>query len=138
VIRFRVQKLSFFFDYGFLIAAFSYLLVGLIVMHLEVLDRMCFITALQSRVEGVIPPPDWIQMSFQFHKWVTVCNMLAWCAVMSVKFSFMFFFKKLIDRLPSLNIYWWFLVVYSTACWGYGISVYYIGCPYYFDLRERT
>lgn len=77
VILFWIQKLSFSLDDGFLFFGFECLLVSLAVLYLEVLDRMYFITALQNGVEGVVPPPDWMQISFHFHKWVTVCNMSA-------------------------------------------------------------
>ncbi|KAF1345620.1 hypothetical protein EJ07DRAFT_160596 [Lizonia empirigonia] len=49
---------------------------------------------------------------------------------MAVKFSFMFFFKKLIGRLPTLTIYWWIIFAYNVIVLGYGASVYYVVCPY--------
>jgi hypothetical protein len=137
IIRFSVLKLSFSADDGFLLIAFGLLVCSLVVMYTEVIDRMYLIVALQTGVPGVVPPPDWMQVSFHFHKWVTVCGMLAWTSVVAVKFSFLCFFKKLIDRVPLLNYYWWVVVVFNLACLGYGIAIWYVGCPYYFDLRER-
>jgi len=138
IIRFRMQKQPFSVDDGFLLVALGLLLSSLIIMYWQIMDRMYLIVALQRGVPGVIPPPDWMQVSFHFHKWVTICGMLAWACVVAVKFSFLYFFKKLIDRLPALNYYWWFVVVFNIACLGYGIAIWYIGCPYFFDPRERT
>lgn len=132
-----MQKQPFSVDDGFLLVALGLLLSSLIIMYWQIIDRMYLIVALQRRVPGVIPPTDWMQISFHFHKWVTVCGMLAWACVVAVKFSFLYFFKKLIDRLPALNYYWWFVVTFNVACLGYGISIWYIGCPYFFDPRER-
>ncbi|KAH8701391.1 hypothetical protein GQ44DRAFT_664913 [Phaeosphaeriaceae sp. PMI808] len=136
IIRFRVQKQHFFSDDGFLLVALSGLIVAIVIMYREVIDRMYLVVSLQTGVKGVIPPDNWLEVSHQFHKWVTVCLMLSWCVVMAVKFSFLFFFKRLIDRIQSLCIYWWAVTIYNIGVLGYGVSVYYIGCPYYFDIRE--
>ncbi|KAF2710376.1 hypothetical protein K504DRAFT_476355 [Pleomassaria siparia CBS 279.74] len=135
VIRLHVQKVKFAADDGVLLVALCTLICSFVVVYTQVLDRMYLIIGLQAGL--VIPPPaDWMQISFQFHKWVTVSNMLGWTAVMTIKLSFMLFFKKLIDRLPVLNYYWWVLMAYQLGCFGYGLAVYYVGCPYYFDPRE--
>jgi hypothetical protein len=42
-----------------------------------------------------------------YFKWNNASMVLAWMAVYSVKFSFMFFFRKLTSRVRSLEIYWW-------------------------------
>ncbi|PLB45552.1 hypothetical protein P170DRAFT_478509 [Aspergillus steynii IBT 23096] len=103
LIRFRIQRQRPNVDDGLLAMALALLLISIGFMHEEVIDRMYFIVALQRKVEGVIPSPDWMQVSFQFHKWVTICLMMSWSAIMAVKFSFLFFFKRLIDRIRP----WW-------------------------------
>ncbi|KAF1839161.1 hypothetical protein BDW02DRAFT_643996 [Decorospora gaudefroyi] len=136
LVRFRMQKLPFSADDGLLLVALALVLISVILTHLQVLDRMYLVIGLQMGVQGIAVPTNWVDISYQFHKWVTVVNMCSWTAVIAVKFSFLFFFKKLIDRLPVLNCYWWFVVVFNLGCLGYGTAVYYIGCPYYFDPRE--
>ncbi|KAE8825672.1 hypothetical protein HRS9139_08782 [Pyrenophora teres f. teres] len=136
IIRFRMQKQPFSVDDGFLLVALGLLLSSIIIMYWQIMDRMYLIVALQRGVPGVVPPADWMQISFHFHKWVTICGMLAWSCVVAVKFSFLYFFEKLIDRLPALNYYWWFVVTFNVACLGYGIAIWYIGCPYFYDPRE--
>lgn len=93
---------------------------------------MYLIFALITRTPGVVPPPmeDLAKMSDDFRLNVTVTLILCWCTIMAVKFSFMFFFKKLIDRLPTLTIYWWVIFAYNIIVLGYGASVYYVVCPY--------
>lgn len=40
-------------------------------------------------------------------------------------------FKRLIDRIPSLVKYWWFVVAFNLAVTGYGASAYVIACPHF-------
>lgn len=42
-----------------------------------------------------------------YFKWYNASMVLTWTAIYSVKFSFMFFFRKLVSRVRSLEIYWW-------------------------------
>lgn len=42
-----------------------------------------------------------------YFKWHNASTVLAWMAVYLVKLSFMFFFRKLISRVKSLEICWW-------------------------------
>lgn len=137
VLRFWVQKQTFSLDDGFLFFAFACLLTAIVVVYKEVLHRMYYLIALQSGVPGVFPVPDALQIAYEFHKYVTVGNMTSWTAVMAVKFSFMCFFKKLIDRMPHMNKFWWVVILFHLACLGYGLASYYIGCPFYYDPRSR-
>lgn len=138
IIRFYVQKQKLLIDDGFLVIALGCLLTSLAAMYTEVLDRMYYIVELQNEAPGVTRTEDWLMIYHQFHKWVTICNMAGWCAVMAIKFSFLFFFRRLAERLQYFNYYCGFLIVYNIGCLGHGVAVYYIGCPFYFDDRERT
>ena len=60
---------------------------------------------------------------------------LAWFSISSVKLSFLFLFRKLIDRLRYMVIYWWVVLIYVLAVTGYGAATYILVCPYFFDLR---
>ena len=51
--------------------------------------------------------------------------------MMAVKFSFLALFRRLIDRIPSLMKYWWFVVAFNLAVTGYGASVYVVACPHF-------
>ncbi|KAL8994874.1 MAG: hypothetical protein Q9169_005272 [Polycauliona sp. 2 TL-2023] len=49
---------------------------------------------------------------------------------MFVKFSFLFLFRSLVQRIRALTIYWWIVTGFNVAVLGYGLSVYYVACPY--------
>ena len=40
-----------------------------------------------------------------------------------------FLFRKLMDRLPPLIIYWWFVVGFNGIISAYGAAVYIAACP---------
>ncbi|KAL8962257.1 MAG: hypothetical protein Q9193_001310 [Seirophora villosa] len=75
-------------------------------------------------------PPD-LNRVFEFRKLVTASLILTWVAMMAVKFSFLALFKRLIDRMPGLLRYWWFVVAFNLAVTGYGASVYVVACPHF-------
>ena len=75
-------------------------------------------------------PPD-LNRVFEFRKLVTASLILTWVAMMAVKFSFLALFRRLIDRIPSLMKYWWFVVAFNLAVTGYGASVYVVACPHF-------
>ncbi|KAF1343460.1 hypothetical protein EJ07DRAFT_130650 [Lizonia empirigonia] len=120
------------FDDGFLLIGLATLIAALVIFYTKVIEPMYLTFALITRTPGVVSPPveDLAKMSDDFRVNVTVTLILCWCTIMAVKFSFMFFFKKLIGRLPTLTIYWWIIFAYNVIVLGYGASVYYVVCPY--------
>ena len=40
---------------------------------------------------------------------------LWWLVLFPVKLAYLFFFRKLIDRLPRLKIYWWFMISFIVS-----------------------
>ena len=133
-IRLRIQK-QFSADDGFLIVAIGCLTCGQVIMYCLTIDKTYLVEALTFGFQGVAIPQDFLQQANAFHKWVTIALMLAWCAIMSIKFSFLFLFRRLIDRIQSLVIYWWAVMTFNVIVLGYGLSVYYVACPYYNDPR---
>ena len=81
--------------------------------------------------------PTFLEQSNIYHLRVTVVLMLSWCAIGSVKLSYLFLFRRLVDRLPRMMLYWWFALTFNLAVIGYGIAVYYVACPYYFTFQQR-
>ncbi|KAH8423132.1 uncharacterized protein LDX57_000888 [Aspergillus melleus] len=138
LIRFRVQRQLPNIDDLFLTLAIALLLISAGFLHEEVIDRMYLIASLQRQAkEGeVIPGPEWMQLASQFHKWITICSMTTWCTIMMVKFSFLFFFKRLIDFILRWWLYWIFVTLYNVGVLGYGVAIYYTSCPFFFDPRE--
>lgn len=124
-------------DDGFLLFAVCALITSFVIMYTVTVDDMYLAEAVTLHVEGVVLPPDLLPRLFDFRKWSTVILMLAWSAIVSVKLAFMFFFRNLIDRLRHLQRYWWVVLVFNIGVAGYGIAVYYVSCPYYYDTRAR-
>ena len=73
---------------------------------------------------------------FKYRKMVTACLMLSWVAVVSVKFSFLALFRRLIDRIPALVKYWWFVVAYNVAVSVYGAVTYIVACPQFSGFKS--
>lgn len=135
-VRFGIQKSRIQLDDGLLLAACVFLLASQITLYTRVVDPMFLMTAIQYGIQGVIPPPNVIQISEDYHRWTVASLMLSWCAISSVKFFFLVFFKKLIDRLRPWQIYWWIIFTYNIILTALGITVYYASCPFW-DIRAR-
>ena len=78
-----------------------------------------------------------VQLSFDYQKLVATMLILSWIAICSVKLSFLFLLRKLIDRLYHVLIYWWIVLIFVLATSGYGISVYLLACPYFYSIKAR-
>ncbi|KAL8753060.1 MAG: hypothetical protein Q9184_005536 [Pyrenodesmia sp. 2 TL-2023] len=85
------------------------------------------------RIEDMPADSAFLKPVYEYLKWITVNQALAWCSVIAVKFSFLFLFRKLIDRIPRLITYWWFVIAFNVVAFGYGFSTYFLICPYYND-----
>ncbi|KAI4189225.1 MAG: hypothetical protein L6R41_001605 [Letrouitia leprolyta] len=84
---------------------------------------------------GRPPGPQDLNKVFEFRRLVTASLILTWVAMMAVKFSFLALFKRLIDRIYSLAVYWWVVVAFNLAVTGYGASVYVIACPHFSGMK---
>lgn len=93
-------------------------------------ERLYLVEALTLKMPGAEIPPDFLQQAYAFHKWITITLMLSWSAIMSVKFSFLFLFRGLIQRIHAMVIYWWLVTGFNVVVLGYGLAVYYVACPY--------
>lgn len=64
--------------------------------------------------------------------------MLSWCSIISVKFGFLFLFKKLVARVPFMAMYWWIAAFLNLLISIYGFTVYLVACPYFHSERYCT
>ena len=135
-IRIHLQK-QFSIDDGLLIVAVCCLTIALSMIYSLAIDAMYLEEALTTSLSGVQLPVDPLEVVNTFHKWATIILTLCWCAVAAVKFSFLFFFRRLIDRIPPLILYWWIVTFLNLAVFGYGIAVQYETCPYFSGLGIR-
>ena len=69
--------------------------------------------------------------------WFEKCNYafiaVAWTTIFSIKFSFLFFFRRLIDRLKGFIVYWRVVVAFNIVAWALSVCHPFISCPR-FDL----
>lgn len=94
----------------------------------------------EAKTVGLPVPPnsDVIQEVNDYHKMNTVALMLSWTAVASVKLSYLVLFRRLIDRLPGIVLYWRTVLVFNLAGIGFGLATYYLACPYFYSLEMGT
>lgn len=101
------------------------------------MDSLYMLQAMQEGIPDLELPRDWIQQAFDCQKFLVISLCLTWCSIAAVKFSFLFLFKRLIDRMPLLVIYWWVIMVFNVVSAGYGIAVNFLVCPWFYDMRVR-
>ena len=133
-IRLKVQK-QFSSDDGILL--FGLLsLVAAIALLMKFIDQMYIVgTSESGNLIDVSLPGDFIQEAYFFQKMVTVSLVLTWCAIVAVKFSYLFLFKRLISRLPKMVVYWWIAAIYNAVISVYGGVVYGVACPWFYTLK---
>ena len=131
-VRCRIQK-QFSIDDTILLFGLACLIcaIGLLFTFI---DEMYLVGASEAGIPGLEFPPDFLDQSYDFHKMVTVALILTWCSIVSVKFSYLFLFKKLINRMRALVIYWWLVVAFNGVISAYGAAVYIAACPKFYTL----
>ena len=133
-VRIRIQK-EFTSDDGILLLGIVCLIVAMGLLG-TFIDKMYVIGASEAgNVVGVPLPSDFIQQAYDFQKLVTVALVLTWTAIVCVKFSYLFLFRRLISRLPHMTTFWWFAVVYNAVVSVYGVIIYGVACPHYNSLK---
>ncbi|PWY71379.1 hypothetical protein BO83DRAFT_427980 [Aspergillus eucalypticola CBS 122712] len=137
-IRFRVQRQRLSVDDWLLVLALCFLLASIVIMYRKVIDPMYLLVAMELGIKDVAVPADIIEVGYVYHEWSAICLTVSWCAFGAVKLSFLFFFKKLIDRIKPWQIYWWAITVYTAAVLIYGSLIFFLSCPYYYDMRQFT
>ena len=101
----RLRKFKrLFADDGFLFLAVIALIAGTIILYADV-PAIYTINDVLAGVEKA--PIDFSDQLIQDHGFQVAASSLEMLAVFSVKFSFLFFFRSLIRRIPYLTIWWW-------------------------------
>ena len=132
-IRLRVQK-QFSLDDCFVLFGTA-CLAAAYAIFMVALDTEYMIEAFVFRTPGVELSSDFFDKTFEVQRTTAAVVTLSWVAVASVKFSFLFLFRKLIARVRSLMIYWWITIVINVAVFAYGCSVYFVACRYVFTFE---
>ena len=101
-------------------------------------DDLYLVEALEGNTIPANLPVDFLQGVSDFERLVVGAMVLTWCAIISVKFSYLFLFRKLIDRVRSMVIYWWVAVVFNALVSIYGIIIYAGVRPWYCTTNSGT
>lgn len=99
------------------------------------IDDMYLAEALSFPSSGFSLPADWMNAVWDYGKFSTIGLMLSWVSLVCVKFSFLALFKKLVDRVRYMNTYWWIVAVFNGLISAYGLTVYVVACPYYYQFK---
>ena len=139
IVRFFIQrriqlKASFSFDDACLALGLCTLTTAFAIFHHHIIKFLYLEAYATSLVTtgNVIPEHlsiDIANIQGEYPKRERLVFSLIWATVVLAKFSFLFLFKKLIDSIRNLKIYWWFVFVANLAVFGYGFSVDYMWCP---------
>jgi predicted ferric reductase len=63
---------------------------------------------------------------------------LIWTTIFTVKFSFLAFFKKLIERVTKIHTYYWIVVVITVLTWPFMVVAPFIVCRHFVDDPRRV
>jgi hypothetical protein len=126
-------------DDVFLLLGVAFLTSAVALLHVAIND-IYLVEALLDGVPGgqgdLDLPPDFIEHAFDFQKWAVILCILLWFGTTAVKLSFLFLFRKLIDRLPAMILFWRLVVAYVVLVWGLGTWGYIAACPHFYSLSS--
>ena len=123
-------------DDALLLVAVVFLVASMALLWRQ-LDEMYTAEALVTDTATfVLITGDWMDSLFYFLKISDAFLVLSWTSELAVKFSFLLFFRHLIDRVRGMKVYWWVAMAITLAVWIFGCGAVFAPCPY-FDLRSR-
>ncbi|KAF5869940.1 uncharacterized protein Bfra_010085 [Botrytis fragariae] len=130
-IRIRIQK-QFAIDDALIIVGILCITasIGLLFNYIDNLFMTEALILGTSEIHTQLPK-GFVQRVYDYSKRSTISLMCAWGAIVSVTFSFLFSFNKLIDRIKSMTRYWWVVFVLNLIIAGYGMAIYILTCPHY-------
>ena len=102
------------------------------------IDNMYLMVAMISGVPNERPLTSYVQMAFDVRIKSAISLLLLNCSVCSVKFSFLFLFRKLIDRVRPTLVYWWLATIFNLAAFAYGCVAAFAVRPYLNYLENCT
>ena len=86
---------------------------------------------IEATIEGkATPPPNVLQKLYNAAPFATTAELLCWTAIFSVKFSFLFYFRALVDRLYNMQVLWWITFAVLVPATAVSIAGTIIVCPY--------
>ncbi|MCJ1427199.1 hypothetical protein MMC29_005102 [Sticta canariensis] len=132
VLRLHYQK-RLFIDDAFLFFAVLCLCAAMVLLYVSLemmyMAEAYIITPHSADIAGLE-----CQIS-RLHKITIAFIILTYTAICAVKFSFLFFLRILVRRIPRMLIFWRVVVVITCVVWVTGSIGAVVRCPYY-DLRS--
>ncbi|MCJ1318862.1 hypothetical protein MMC15_004194 [Xylographa vitiligo] len=126
--RLYADDWMFLFAVGFLIAGTTMVFLTLPYNQTEV--------NVGAGVEA--PPPDFAhQLDFDV-KFQDAASLLVNASIFSVKFSFLLFFRRLLERTGKLQRYWWFTFIITVPSAIVCMCTEFIACPAFGDRIMET
>lgn len=117
----------------FLIFACVCLCAGTVVLyHFEAM--LYLEQALSKNPFSVSIPPDFFSKVVRSLKYLYAYQAIAWAAIFSVKFSFLCFFRPLVNHLTKPRKWWTCVTVFAALSWAFCTVDVFIICPH-FDLK---
>lgn len=130
-------KNRLYIDDGFLIFAAASICVGTGLLFFY-MDKMYLVEAVIVGLPNPELPSEFFAEMLDFHKLAEISLVILWTAIFAVKFSFLFFFGALIDRVRFIKIYWCFAVTATLLAWVLGSVLFFVPCPYFNDSKALT
>ncbi len=133
ILRFR-SKGRLFLDDAFLIFACLCLAAASIILQTR-LGTLISVEQLvrQYDIGDLADMPDGEALRAMincYHSVHTVHGSLVWITIFSVKFSFLCFFRQLVEKMPRLLRYWKFVIGFNIAAFLYCESYMKAQCPH--------
>ena len=129
VIRLGVQK-QFLIDDFFLLFGCVCAVVATGVLYSS-LDWMYTIEGVLTGSAILLPVASFLELSSRFHKRNTATLALTWTSIFSVKFSFLFFFRLLVQRVRIMVMFWWVATIATLVAWVFNIIAIFLPCLHF-------
>ncbi|KIA75365.1 hypothetical protein HK57_00148 [Aspergillus ustus] len=133
IIRISQRRLRPAIDDVLVLVAYGFLLATFVIIYVKVINPMYW------RPSPDLPPLELaariMNTTYTLHVWTFVAMTTATCSLGAVKFSFLWFFKKMIDRIRAWEIYWWAVMLYTLATLVYAVTLPFTGCPFFYNPR---
>ena len=86
---------------------------------------------IEAITEGkAVPPSNFLQRLYNAATYCATAELLCWATIFLVKFSFLFYFRALVNRLYRMEVWWWFTLAVLVPIAAISIVGTFIVCPY--------
>ena len=126
VIRVHVFRRLFIDDYFFLLS------VAALISSSGLFFALTGPLYLAEQVEAGIAAPSlsFLEGFAHIANIAYAAEVLAWVTIYTVKFSFLFYFRSLIKRIPKIRTLWWTVFIFCIPTAAIAISAPFIECPH--------